>query len=459
MDPAPLADADPLDPPTRRRLLRLTLAALAVRAAFVLLEPAVPPVADERTWTDGARAVAGARTGLDPFRTHLLIFHPPLYSYFLAVPFRLTGSFELVKWLQVAVTSLLVPAVGRLGVRVFGPAAGLGAAALAAFYPELVWFSAHYWVENVFVVLLLWAFERLVASDAGGSVVPAVTGGALWGLAVLARETGLYFLPLAAAWLAWRAPRPGGRLRAAGFLAAGLLVVVPWTARNWVVFDAFVPVSTAGGLNLFQGNAPMTRQEVYDEYYAVPGKIEQYRHARRRGIEVVLARQPWWIFEKLREQMPMFWEAESMAVIHVKRGAYGKVAPGAAVAVAAFMIAPYLGVLGFFVAGVAGAAWNRRVALLGVFLAYYNLLHVATHGFNRYRLPVMPVVFLFAAVGWAAWREGRPRLLGRRRLAALALASALLASVAPSLLVHWRHPAFRSPASPPAPDSPEAPES
>jgi 4-amino-4-deoxy-L-arabinose transferase-like glycosyltransferase len=459
MDPAAAADAETPDPPTRRRLLRLTLAAVAVRAAFVLLEPAVPPVADERTWTDGARAVAGARTGLDPFRTHLLIFHPPLYSYFLAVPFRLTGSFEPVKWLQVVVTSLLVPAVGRLGTRMFGPSAGLAAAALAAFYPELWWFSAHYWVENVFVVLLLWAFERLVAADARGSVGPAVTGGILWGLAVLARETGLYFLPVATAWLAWRARHPGGGRRAGAFLAAALVTVAPWTARNWIVFHAFVPVSTAGGLNLFQGNAPMTRQEVYDEYYAVHGKIEQFRHARSRGMEIVLARQPWWILEKLREQMPMFWEAESMAVIHVKRGAYGAVPPGLAVAVAAVMIGPYLAVLALFVAGLAQAAWSRRTVLLAGFLAYHNLLHVATHGFNRYRLPVMPIVFLFAAAAWVAWRGRRMPLTPRRRLAAVALALVLGASVAPSLLIQWRHPAFRSAGPPPLVDSPEAPES
>jgi 4-amino-4-deoxy-L-arabinose transferase-like glycosyltransferase len=427
----------------RKALWVIAAVALLLRVAFLLLEPAVGPVADERTWTDGARQVASARVGLDAFKTHLLIFHPPLYTYFLAVPFRLWGTFEAVKWIQVVVTALLVLILGRLGFRVFGPRVGLVAAAMAALYPELVWFASHFWVENVFVVLLWWSMERLLTADEEGRWPSAAVAGVLWGLAILARETGLYFIPFAVLWLVFRAPRPGGRARAAAFTLAALLTVAPWTYRNWAVFHAFVPVSTAGGLNLFQGNARLSRQEVYDLYYAVEGKIEQYRYARREGLRVVRERQPTWFFEKLREQMPLFWEAESMAIIHVKRGAYGPVRPWVAVAVACVMLLPYLTILGLFVAGLAVGSYDRVKILLLGFLVYYNLIHVATHGFNRYRLPVMPAVFLFAAVGWVAVRSKSFRVPGwTRRFVALLVALVLALSVAPSIRMHLRHPAF-----------------
>jgi 4-amino-4-deoxy-L-arabinose transferase-like glycosyltransferase len=426
-----------------RALWGIAAGALLLRVAFLLLEPATGPVADERTWTDGARQVASARVGLDAFRTHLLIFHPPLYTYFLALPYRLAGTFEAAKWIQVVLTTLLVPIVGRLGFRAFGPRVGLVAAAMAAAYPELVWFAAHFWVENVFVVLLWWAMERLLAADQDGRWPTAVTAGILWGLAILARETGLYFIPFAGLWLVLRSPRGGGTARAAGFVLAALLTVAPWTYRNWAVFHALVPVSTAGGLNLFQGNARLSRQEVYDLYYAVEGKIEQYRYARREGLKAVWERQPLWFFEKLGEQMPMFWEAESMAVIHVKRGAYGPVRPWVAITVAGVMLLPYLVILGLFVAGVAVTSFDRtRILLLG-FLVYYNLIHVATHGFNRYRLPVMPAVFLFAAAGWVALSSRSFRLpTWQRKAAALLVALALALSIAPSIGVHLHHPAF-----------------
>ncbi len=453
------ADDDLATPAREARgvLWLVVLVALLLRVGFLLLEPAVGPVADERTWTDGARQVASARVGLDAFKTHLLIFHPPLYTYFLAVPLRLFGTFEAVKWIQVVVTALLVLVLGRLGFRVFGSRVGLVAAAIAAVYPELIWFASHFWVENVFVVLLWWAMERLLAADEEGRWLTAAAAGALWGLAILARETGLYFIPFAALWLMARASQPGGRARAAAFTLAALLTVAPWTYRNWEVFHAFVPVSTAGGLNLFQGNARLSRQEVYDLYYAVEGKIEQYRYARREGLRVIRERQPAWLIEKLGEQMPRFWEAESMAVIHVKRGAYGPVRPWVAIVVAIVMLLPYLAILGLFVAGLVVGAYDRVKILLLGFLVYYNLIHVATHGFNRYRLPIMPAVFLFAAVGWVAVRSKSFRVPGwPRKVAALLVASALALSVAPSIRLHLHHPAFGVAGSAPPPED-EAP--
>src|SRR6185436_1022501 len=222
---------------------------------------------------------------------------------------------------------------------------------IAAFYPDLVWFSAHFWSETLFLVLLWWALERLLAADARGRTGVALAAGLLWGVAILTRETILYFTPIAAVWLRMGGERAGRR--AAAFLLASVVVVAPWTWRNWVVYRGFIPVATAGGLNLFQGNAPLTRQQVYDSYRAVQGRLEQYEFARRAGIQAIRDRQPWWLFEKLRDELPMFWEADSLALVHIKRGAYGGVDPSWAAAAALVVLAPYLAVLALGVAGVA----------------------------------------------------------------------------------------------------------
>jgi dolichyl-phosphate-mannose-protein mannosyltransferase len=420
----------------RRTLLLLTLAGLFVRAALLVLEPATSPVADERTWTEWARIVAERPS---PFR-HKMIFHPPLYPYFLAGPYALTGSFAAAQALQIVVAALLIPAVGRVGALTLGREAGAAAAAITALYPELVWFSCHFWVENIFLVLLWWAFERLLAADRDRRIRDAVAAGVLWGAAVLARETALYFLPVAAAWLVLRRGR-GGVVRAAALAAAAVLTIAPWTYRNWIAFDAFVPVSTAGGQNLFQGNARIPRDETYRMVDAVEGRIEQYRYARGMGLAAIRERQPGWIFEKLAEQMPMFWEAESMALIHVKRGAYGKVRPAVALTLSALMVLPYLAVLVFFVRGLVTLPAVRGLPLLLLFVAYYNAIHVVAHGFNRYRLPVMPVLFLVAAWGWRPG-AGAAEVTPVRRGLGLAVAAVLLASVLPSLAAQWQHCAY-----------------
>ena len=102
------------------------------------------------------------------------------------------------------------PRRGRAGALAFGRRAGLLAAAAAAFYPELVWYPAHYWSETVYLLLLWGAIERTLAADARGSRRVAAVAGLLWGLATLTRELSLYLVPIAALWLLRpRSGRPG----------------------------------------------------------------------------------------------------------------------------------------------------------------------------------------------------------------------------------------------------------
>jgi hypothetical protein len=417
-----------------RRLLLLTLAALAVRLAWVWLEPATAPVADENMWlTWGAGILPSPEVGFSPLKLRF-VFHPPLYLYLVGVSSEYLGNFSLLRYVQAVIGATLVLSVGLVGRRLAGERVALVAGAWAAFYPELVWFVSHYWAETVFTVLLWWGFERLAAADAG-SARAALVAGAFFGLAILTRETVLYFVPLAGAWLAWR--RAGGLRRAALFVGVTLLVVGPWTLRNWLTFDAFVPVSTAGALNLWQGNARFGRQQVYEEYRSVHGKIAQYRNARRKGIEAILARQPWWLFEKLRDELPEYWAAHGQPIVHVERGAYGEVPRPRAYLAIVVVLLPYLALLAAFVAGVAWLPRSRLAALLVGFLLYYVLIHVATHGYPRYRLPSLPVLFVVGALGLVRLGE-RPRAAvgARQALLAAAVALTLALSVAPSL-VSW----------------------
>ena len=204
-----------------------------------------------------------------------------------------------------------------LGTRSFGEKVGLAAGALAAFYPELVWYCAHFWSEIVFVTLLWWAFERLLASE-GGDTRAAAMAGVLWGLAALTRETVLFFVPLVCLWLA--RGRESGRRRAAVFLLATAAVIAPWTARNLVVTGAFVPVATRGSFNLWLANTLRPWEEVYREYQAIEGgPIAQERHARREAMKAVLDRQPRWLLDKLVHETKAFWGVNDQIVVHLER--------------------------------------------------------------------------------------------------------------------------------------------
>jgi asparagine N-glycosylation enzyme membrane subunit Stt3 len=431
-----------------RGLVLLTGLGFAVRALFLILEPKIPLMGDESSWADLAiHGLAGLRHPLSPWTRHL-IFYPPAYPYFIAVPFYLSGSLVLAKWLQVGLGALLVPAVGLVGKRAFSPRVGLLAAGIASVYPELVWFSAHIWSETLFMVLLWWALERAFAADATGRASAAIAGGVLCGLAALTRETALPLAPLSGLWLAWtglgpRAESDGSTqvtnrraiTRGAAFVLAAVLTVVPWTVRNWIVFRAFVPISTFGALNVWQGNAELERDELYRQSDSVDGPIAQYRMAWAKAGEAIARRQPAWIVEKTIGEVPNFWEAWSEALSFAADGAYGELGTSRMLALKVVLLGPYLLVLALGIPGLALFPWTRPRLLLLAFLVYYVLIHVITYGAHRFHLPIVPLVSLWAAaVVEAAWTGQLATTTKPRKVAAVALGLVVVACVLPSLI-------------------------
>ena len=135
-----------------------------------------------------------------------------------------------------------VAVVGLVGRRAAGPRAGLIAAGLAAGYPLLVAADGSLRSESVYALCIaLVLLAALRYRDA-----PSAPGAALLGVAVaaaaLTRGEALALLVLLALPLCgWR--------RAGVAALACVVVLAPWLARCWIVFDRPVVISTnVGGL-------------------------------------------------------------------------------------------------------------------------------------------------------------------------------------------------------------------
>jgi 4-amino-4-deoxy-L-arabinose transferase-like glycosyltransferase len=402
--------------------LLLFVAALGVRLAFCALEPPTRLVGDERTWVALAGQLSAPDVRFDPLRFDL-VFYPPLHPYLVAACSALPGGRTTVKVAQSLLGALLVLPVFAIGRRAFDRRVGLTAAAIAAFFPELVWQSVHFWSEPLFMALLWTAVALLLAADASQRPGGAALAGVLLGLASLTRDPALYFAPIAVAWLLVRRPDRSWR-PAIAFAAALVLTVVPWTVRNWARYDTFIPVSLMGARTFWEANAGQ-HTEVIGQYTGIDqaeGPVAAYRHAWREGLAAVRSRQPWWLFEQVGRQVPRFWTAVSMPVIHVERQAYGATSPALAWTILLVTALPHVLVTGVFLVGLATLTLSRPRGLLLLFLAYYQLLHVVTLGHPRLRLPALPAVFVFAAAAaWSAHDGTLPWTPFRRAIAALLL--------------------------------------
>jgi 4-amino-4-deoxy-L-arabinose transferase-like glycosyltransferase len=172
--------------------------------------------------------------------------------------YRLTGGVDtrLARVVLALVASLSVLFAYLIGRRLSGPAAGLIGAAALAVYPAFLEYGGMLMTEPLGATLISGSvLAMLRAADAPGAARWLGPGLLLGATAMVRPEYLAIALLLAAAVFARGARRDRGPAlaNAAALLAGVAIVVAPWTARNLIVLDRFVPISTGGGQVLFAG--------------------------------------------------------------------------------------------------------------------------------------------------------------------------------------------------------------
>jgi 4-amino-4-deoxy-L-arabinose transferase-like glycosyltransferase len=240
----------------------LVLVALAARIAFISIAPVQELTRDAADYDRHARSIAagdGYPQAAAPGRP--TAYRPPGYPYFLGAVYRLAGvrgadvgdRIQAARVAQALLGALAVALTGALAWRLWGRRVALLALALAAVYVPAVVVGGTILSEQLFVVFVLAALlVALWQRESRHAVRLAALAGVFAGLAGLTRSNGLVVVvPLALlVWrspprLAWRSATP-----AAVLVLAAVLTVAPWTIRNAVVLDSFVPVATQTGAAL-----------------------------------------------------------------------------------------------------------------------------------------------------------------------------------------------------------------
>jgi 4-amino-4-deoxy-L-arabinose transferase-like glycosyltransferase len=189
----------------------------------------------------------------------------PLYPLLLSVVSRITPPVHLLSAIRIAQSLLGAVAVLLLALvarQAAGPSAGTIAAWIAALYPPLVWQPSYVLSEALYVplafanvLLLAHAIERRHQASVSSWVL--VTCGVLGGLAALTRPVHVVFLIVAGVWLLLRRHGQWAILLAIG----ALVVIAPWTARNYQQHGRLVLIASEGGITFWTGNHPLSPGE------------------------------------------------------------------------------------------------------------------------------------------------------------------------------------------------------
>ena len=348
---------------------------------------------DEAAYVDAARRLStGGGFGLEYGRV-------PAYPVFLALlSLGQPVSVTFLRVGQAALAALGSVFVFRLADRMFGRRPAIVAGLVYALDPLLVIASGLLYPEAVAALLVPPVVLMALHGSTRDSLARSASAGALLGILALLRPVALVLPPIVAGWIALTVRAlPGRRIAHVGALSlACVLVLAPWSVRNLQVHGRLVPPATAG-----TGTAPVEQDEV-----------------QRRGLLPAMARWAWTdpgaLFARTARQFVQFWELAPtrMATDNAaQREEFHRLDPRLTVEpffsrelrdrVSAISFALELGLALVGIAVVARTRWRQVLLPMAVILAYAAgyALFVAK---LRYRIPVLPLVFLFTGVGAAA---------------------------------------------------------
>lgn len=269
---------------TTTLLLVLMLVGLALRLWFVAVNVIDPRFSAADDGDYFRRALRFAATG--QYLDDSWLIRPPLHVFMFAAIMRLgilVGApdlgIPLIRGVQIALSLLMIPLGYDLVRRLFNPRAGLVFATIMALWFPMVELPALILSEPLFVymlmlhlwLLVLWRDRRATRR----SWLLLGCAGMLLGLAALARSPALYSIPFVLIFVGMtllddaRPPTTGLQRLLSGlwaglrsnwlriarlslvFVAGFVMVVGPWTLRNYLTYQRFIVIDTLGPVNLW----------------------------------------------------------------------------------------------------------------------------------------------------------------------------------------------------------------
>jgi 4-amino-4-deoxy-L-arabinose transferase-like glycosyltransferase len=385
---------------------------------------------------------------------NLTSIRPPLFPVLLASIWKVAGTENVlvIRMAQIVIALANVYLVYRLGLLLFDHRVALLAAAGLCLYPSLLAFNAFVLTELLFTFLLTLTVLGIATLLKTGSAWIAWGAGVALGLAALTRSV-LWPFPLVLCPFVFFSMLGNWRWRfwLAGLLLIGYgLVVAPWAIRNTRLQGVFTMVDTMGGITLRMGNyeyTPLNRawdpvtlqgeKSIFQDLRAEHPDVSTWTEGRkekwalRKAFMFMLAN-PALTLQRSLIKFANFWGLERTVIAGWQQGLYQPhrwfVALGTVVIPLAYVVVMLFACLGVFLSRPPDLRMHLFLLLVIGFLAG---MHTLAFGHERYHLPLIPLLLLYAAAAVAhqTWRH-----FGK----GLRLVAAPLAVAAGLLVIWWR---------------------
>jgi 4-amino-4-deoxy-L-arabinose transferase-like glycosyltransferase len=327
------------------------------------------------------------------------LYQMPLYPLLIAV----TGPGIAQLAADIVLSAISVWLVYALMDALFAdPYARIFAAAAAACYPPLIYFSVVGLSETLFITLVLAAFLCWYRGQFTAAATFAV-------LAVLTRPVFDLFAPLLIllfALVVHRLPVTNAIKNLGIYVLIYCALMTPWWVHNYKAYGAFVRLTPGAGVALYAGNNPLNRSGGgnlgvdYDlgAFANITDPIQRDRALRDAAVDYIV------------HNPQRFLELASLKFLRVWRvtpvnDAYRSVSM---FVISVLSFVPLLLLAGFGL--VMTRQYPRKLSPIFFFALGYTAVHMVFVGTIRYRLPLEPFLIIFAAAGLSGLLKNRPAI-------------------------------------------------
>jgi len=332
-------------------------------------------------------------------------YRTPTYPVFIATIYAILGvDYHWTLFVQRILGTLSLLLIFLLALRFFGEKSALVATGIAAYYPALIYYDNLMLRESLTGVLVLCIFTLTWVPTAPASKKRLVALGILLAIISMCRpETLLLTAP--AYLIAMHQPiRPlKNHFSSIVYIALPILLVwVPWTARNYVLFGSLSPVTAGLGSVLWFGNrwaaidgdnhTVTDRQQLKDiteTIKAESAEAEVDKTFLNRALND-LAQKPLWFAEMTYKKGILFWKDAN----GVK-----KTLPKIHPALPTLLNSYYYSLLILALGAVMCYRQRKEIVALFGLIIFYMMIYALLHVRNRYRVPILPIVFILSAGG------------------------------------------------------------
>jgi len=385
--------------------------ALVVRLIYLWQIKSIPffeaPIIDAGMYDKSAMQILGSTV------TKKAFYQAPLYSYFLALVYKIFGhnylASRLFQSVMGAVNCVMIMLVGE---RLFGRREGLLAGCIAALYGPFIYFEGEL-LRPVLIIFLALLVILCILRWSESRPVWAAVAGLITGLSVITRENILIFVPVAIIYF-WLSAKNRRWFAPALFLLLMVIPILPVTASNYKKSGDFVLVSTQGAMNFYIGNSAES-----DRLTGLQPGIEWEKMAfaprDELGAEVKPSEFQWWFIKKALQDVsaaPSVWMGKLVKKLYLVF--YGEeLTPNSDINLykeyswllrtlifkCGPLIIPFGLLFPLFVLGVISQKADRDKWLLIGYIVSYSLSLALFHVRARYRLAIVPAMIPFAAGG------------------------------------------------------------